>query len=163
VQSKLDATRSEAVDRFVSRIRDQVTPLLEEAKDSLRRLEGAENALKRESEAIFAGMENQLAYSTNVILAKSQEDLEKNGIFITAKANEYMQKLSQDLEKAAQDNLNSLLAAAEGQMAKILQEKAADVSRDFSTGIEGNTRNYLESISKLLSEIPQKAVSNGHN
>jgi hypothetical protein len=163
VQSKLDATRSEAVDRFVSRIRDQVSPLLEEAKEALRKLEGAEIALRKESEAIFAGMENQLAFSTNVILAKSQEDLEKSGAAIAARAHESMLKLSQDLEKATQDNINSLLDAAGSQIAKILQEKAADVSRDFSTGIEGNTRSYLESISKLLSEIPQKAVTNGHN
>jgi gas vesicle protein len=163
VQSKLEATRSEAVERFVSRIRDQVSPLLEEAKDALRKLEGAETALRKESEAIFAGMENQLAYSTNVILAKSQEDLEKNGADITTRAHESMLKLSQEMEKATQDHLNSLLSTAESQIAKILQEKATDVSREFSTGIEGNTRSYLESISKLLSEIPQKAVGNGHN
>jgi hypothetical protein len=74
-----------------------------------------------------------------------------------------MQKLSQDLEKAAQDNLNSLLATAGSQMAKVLQEKVTDVSREFSTGLEGNTRSYLESISKLLAEIPHKAVGNGNN
>jgi hypothetical protein len=74
-----------------------------------------------------------------------------------------MLKLSQELETATQVNLNVLLDAAGSQISKMLQDKAADVSRDFSTGIEGNTRSYLEAISKLLSEIPQKAVTNGHN
>jgi hypothetical protein len=156
VQAKLDATRGEAVDRLVSRIRDQIVPMLDVAKDSLRKLEGAQGALRKESEAIFAGLENQLAYSTNEIFAKSQEELEKSGAAICAKTNESMLKLSQDFEKSARDSANSLLASAGSQMIRILHEKAADASREFSTGLEGYTRTYLESIGKSIAEIPQK-------
>ena len=155
VQSKMDTTRSEAVDRFVSRIRDQVAPMLEVAKDSLQRLEGAETALRTESEAIFAGLENQLAYSTNESLAKAEEELGKNTVAIVAKTNETLLKLYQDFEKVAQNNVESLLASMGSQMTKILQEKAAEVSREFSTGLEGYTRSYLESIGKSIAEIPQ--------
>jgi hypothetical protein len=155
VQSKMDTTRSEAVDRLVSRIRDQVAPMLEVAKDSLQRLEGAETALRKESEAIFAGLENQLAYSTNESLAKAEEDLGKNTATITAKTNETLLKLHQNFEKAAQNNVESLLASLGSQMNRILQEKAAEVSREFSTGLEGYTRSYLESIGKSIAEIPR--------
>jgi hypothetical protein len=155
VQGKMDATRSEAVDRFVSRIREQVAPMLEVAKDSLQRLEGAETALRKESEEIFAGLENQLAYSTNESLAKAEEDLKRNTAAIAAKTNETLLQLYQSFEKAAQDNANLLLASIGGQMTRILQEKAAEVSRQFSTGLEGYTRSYLESIGKSIAEIPQ--------
>jgi hypothetical protein len=144
------------VDRLVSRIRDQIVPMLDVAKDSLRKLEGAQGALRKESEAIFAGLENQLAYTTNEIFEKSQEELEKNGAAISAKTNESMLKLSQDFEKSARDSANSLLASAGNQMIRILHEKAADASREFSTGLEGYTRSYLESIGKSIAEIPQK-------
>jgi hypothetical protein len=40
-------------------------------------------------------------------------------------------------------------------MTKILQEKAAEISSEFSAGIEGYTRSYLESIGKSIAEIPQ--------
>lgn len=156
VQGKFDSTRSEAVDRLVSRIRDQIAPMLDVARDSLRKLGGAEGALRKESEAIFAGLENQLAYSTNEILAKSQEELEKNGAAIAAKTNETLLKLSQDFEKSARDSANSLLASAGSQMIRILHEKAADASREFSTGLEGYTRSYLESIGNSIAEIPRK-------
>ncbi len=155
VQSKMDATRSEAVDRFVSRIRDQIAPMLEVAKDSLQRLEGAEIALRKESEAIFAGIENQLAFSTNESLAKALEDLEKNAAANTAKANESLAQLYQSFEKTTKDNVESLLGSLGGQMAKILQEKAAEASNEFSKGIEGYARDYLESIGKSIAEIPQ--------
>jgi hypothetical protein len=155
VQSTVDTTRNEAVDRFVSRIRDQIAPMLEVAKDALQRLEGAETALRKESEAIFAGIENQLAFNTNESLAKAQEDLEKNAAAHTAKTNETLVKLYQDFEKAAQNNVESLLASFGNQMTKVLQEKAAEVSREFSTGLEGHTRSYLESIGKSIGEITQ--------
>ena len=55
--------------------------------------------------------------------------------------------------------MESLLASVGSQMTRILQERAADVSREFSTGLEGYTRNYLESIGKSIAEIPQKMPS----
>jgi len=158
VQSKVDTTCSEAADRFVSRIRDQVAPMLEVAKDSLQRLEGAGTALRKESEAIFAGIETQLALTTNESLAKALEDLEKNTAAHTAKTNETLQQLYQGFEKAAQNDMESLLVSLGTQMTKILQEKAAEVSREFTTGLESYTRNYLESIGKSISEIPQNVA-----
>jgi hypothetical protein len=159
VQGKMDATRSEAVDRFVSRIRDQIAPMLEIAKDSLQRLEGAEIALRKESESILAGIENQLAFTTNESLAKALEDLEKNAAAHTANTNDSLLKLYQGFEKAAKDNVESLLSSLGSQMDKVLHEKAEEVSREFSTGLEGYTRNYLESIGKSIAEIPQNVPS----
>ena len=62
VQHNMETTRREAVDRFVLRLRDQVAPMLVEAKDSLQKLEASEAAFKKESEAIYAGLENQLEF-----------------------------------------------------------------------------------------------------
>ena len=88
VQHNMEATRSEAVSRFVTRLRDQVAPMLAEAKDSLQKLEASETAFKRESEGIYAGLENQLEFSANASLAKTQEELEKNSAAIAGKTNE---------------------------------------------------------------------------
>ena len=156
VQQKMEATRTEAVDRFVSRIRDQVVPMLAEARDSLQKLEGAESALRKESQEIFAELENQLALSTNASLAKAQEELELNTAALVSKTNESLANLQQGVEKRAHDNANLLLASLGSQIDKTLQEKASQVSREFSAGVEGYTRDYLESISKSIAEIPQK-------
>ena len=162
VQSTVDTTRNEAVDRFVSRLRDQLAPLLAEAKGSLQKLEASETALRKESEAIFAGIENQLAFNTNESLAKALEDLEKNAAVHTAKTNETLVKLHQDFEKTAQSNLESLLASFGNQMTKVLQEKATEVSREFASGLEGYTRSYLESIGKSIGEITQNMPGHSH-
>jgi hypothetical protein len=163
VQSKMETTRTEAVDRFVARIREQVVPMLAEAKDSLVKLQGAESALKHESQAIFAELEHQLAISTNLCLAKAQEDVEQNTATIVAKTNESLATLRQSIEKTAHDNANALLASLGGQINRTLQEKAVEASREFSKGIESYTRNYLESIGKSIAEIPRNMRGNGSN
>ena len=155
VQRNIETSRTEAVDRFISRLRDQVVPLLSEAKDSLQKLQGAELALKKESDAIFAGLENQLAYSTNEILAKSQEELEMSSAAIATRANETLLKLMQNFENAAREHAKGLLTSVGGQMTKTMQDKGEEASREFSTGLEAYTRSYLELIGKSIAEIPQ--------
>jgi hypothetical protein len=155
VQRHMETTRTEAVDRFVSRLRDQLAPMLVEAQGSLQKLEASEAAFKKESKTIYAGLENQLEFRANASLAKTQEELDKHSAAMAAKANETLRNLYQNFEKAARANVESLLASVGSQMTRSLQEKAVEVSREFSTGLEGYTRSYLESIGKSLAEIPQ--------
>ncbi len=154
VQQNMEATRSEAVNRFVTRLREQVGPMLAEAKDSMQKLEASEAAFKKESGTIYKSLENQLAFSANTCLARTQEDLEKSAAANAAKANESLSKFYQNFEKTAKNNVESLLASVGAQMTKILQERAAEVSRQFSTGLESYTREYLASIGKSITEIP---------
>ena len=65
VQRNMESARREAVDRFVSRLREQVAPMLVEAKNYLQKLEGCRNRVQKESEAIYTGLENQLEFSAN--------------------------------------------------------------------------------------------------
>ena len=155
MQQNMENTRGEAVERFVSRLRGNVEPMLAEAKASIQKLEASEIALKKESESIYLGFENHLEFSANASLAKTQEALEKNTAAIAARSNDALGKLQQEFEKAARKNADALLASIGGQLTKALQEKAAEMSREFCAGIESYTRNYLESISKSIAEIPR--------
>jgi ribosomal protein S20 len=155
VQRNMETTRSEAVDKFVSRLRDQVAPLLAEAKDSIQKLAESEIIFKKESQAIYAGLETQLESTAYANLAKAQEELEKSCTAIAAKTNETLLRLYQKFEKAAQDNLQSLLGSLGGQLNKLLEQRASEISREFSAGLEGYTRTYLESIGKSIAEIPR--------
>jgi len=156
VQKSMEITRTDLVDRFVSRLREQVGPLLVEAKESLQKLEASEAAIRKESETIYEGFGNQLQQSAQASLVRVQQDLEKNTGEVAARTNETLQKLYQDFEKAAQGGAESLLANSGSQIAEILQGKVDEISRSFSTGLENHTRNYLESLSKSIAEIPNK-------
>ena len=161
VQRNMETTRIEGVDHFVSRLRDQVAPLLAEAKDALQTLAASEITFKKESQAIYAGLQNQLESSANASLAKAHNELDKSSTAVAAKTNETLLKLSQNFEKTAQENLQSLLASIGSHITKILEERTAEISREFSTGLEGYTRSYLEFIGKSIAEIPQNP--SGHS
>src|SRR6202035_716463 len=85
VQHSMEASRSEAVDRFVSRLREQIAPMFAEAKDTLQTLAASETAFKNESYVIRARLESQIETSANSSLAKVHEELDKNSAAVAAK------------------------------------------------------------------------------
>jgi hypothetical protein len=153
VQHSMEASRSEAVDRFVSRLREQIAPMFAEARDTLQTLAASETAFKNESHVICARLESQIERSANSSLAKVHGELDKNSAAVAAKTTETLLILSQDLEKAARDNLRSLLASMGSDVTMTLQDRTAQISREFSIGLEAQTRSYLEFIAKSIAEI----------
>jgi ethanolamine utilization microcompartment shell protein EutL len=162
VQRSMEATRSEAVERFVSRLREQVAPTLAEAKDALQALADSGVALKKESQAIRAGLETQLETATTASLVLVQDQLDQNASAVAAKTHETLLKLSENFESTAREHVQSLLVSMGTNVTKALEERTAEISRDFSAGLEGYTRNYLEFISKAIAEIPKNPPVPSH-
>ena len=162
VQRSMEATRSEAVERFVSRLREQVAPILAEAKDSLQTLADSEAALKKRSQDIRAELESQLKTTTNTSLVLVQDQLDQNASAVAAKTQETLVKLSENFESTAREHVQSLLASMGTTVSKTLEERTAEISREFSAGLEGYTRNYLEFISKAIAEIPKTPPAHSH-
>jgi hypothetical protein len=158
LQRNMEASRNEAVDRFVSRLRDQVTPLLEEARGALQKLAVSQATFKEESHAICTRLQDQLDSDITARLAKTHQDLDKNSAAVVDETAEKLLKLSQGSEKTALDNLRSLVASAAEYTKKSLEEKTSEISRHFSTQLESYTRSYLESISEAIAEIPKKTA-----
>jgi hypothetical protein len=155
VQRSMEATRSEAVERFVSRLREQVAPTLAEAKEALQALADSGTALKKESQAIRAGLESQLETATTASLVLVQDQLDQNASAVAAKTHETLLRLSENFESTAREHVQSLLVSMGTNVTKALEERTAEISREFSAGLEGYTRNYLEFISKAIAEIPK--------
>ena len=162
VQRSMEATRSEAVERFVSRLREQVAPTLAEAKDALQALADSGAALKKESQAIRAGLETQLETATSASLVLVQDQLDQNASAVAAKTHETLLKLSENFESTAREHVQSLLVSMGTNVTKALEERTAEISREFSAGLEGYTRNYLEFISKAIAEIPKNPPVPSH-
>lgn len=162
VQRSMETTRSEAVERFVSRLREQVAPILAEAKDALHTLADSESALKKESQAIRVGLATQIQSATTASLARIQDQLDKNATAVTAKTNETLLKLSENFELTAREHVQSLLISMGTNVTRTLEEQTAEISREFSAGLQGYTRNYLEFISKAIAEIPKNPPAHSH-
>ena len=162
VQRSMEATRNEAVERFVARLREQVAPVLAEAKDALQILADSESSLRRQSQSIREGLGTHIESVTTASLARVQDQLDKNTAAVTAKTNETLLKLSENFELAAREHVQSLLVSMGSNVTKTLEERTAELSREFSVGLEGYTRNYLEFISKAIAEISKNPPAHSH-
>lgn len=158
VQRSMETARSEAADRFVSRLRDQVAPLLAETKGALEALAASEIRFKKETQAIGAGLEAQLEKIANVSIAKAQDELDKASIVAATMTNDSLVKLSQSFERAARENMEVLLASIGTSVNKILEQRTVEISREFSNALQSYAQNYLEFIGKSIAEVPRKAV-----
>jgi hypothetical protein len=154
VQQNVETARNNAVERFAVHFREEVTPLVMQANEALQALATSDATFRKESEAIYAGMESHLECCANASVTKVQEELTKNSMAIAAQTNESMQHLAQNIEKTAQENLQTLLTSMGSYATTILQERTAQLSHEFSSGLEGYTRNYLEALGKSIADLP---------
>jgi Skp family chaperone for outer membrane proteins len=145
---EMDSTRGEAADRFVSRLQERVGPLLEDAQTALQKLAASEDMFREQSEAISMRFQEQAENNVKEILAKACEEQDKRAAAVLEESARNLVKLSQECETSAQNHLRSLIASATDYT----------ISRQYAAQLEGYTRSYLESISKMIAAIPSKAA-----
>ena len=156
VQRNLETSRTKATERFVLRLREQVAPVMEEARADLQKLVASQTVFKEESLAIYRQVTDQLESDANARLLQTQDQLEKNSTSVVNECNEKMLELSQAFEKIARDSAQNMIASATDEGNKNLGERAAEISSHFTDQLEGHVRSYLEFIGESIKEFPKK-------
>jgi hypothetical protein len=156
LQRTLEASRTEAAARFVSRMREQVAPVLEEAKSDLQKLVASQIVFKEESQALYARVTSELESGVNAKLVQAHEVLDKQSAAVLADCNDKLVELSQTYETVARDGIQTLIASATDGAKKDLEQRAAEISGNFTDHLEGHVRNYLEFIGESIAEFPKK-------
>ena len=157
VQRDLETSRTNATQRFVLRLRDQIAPVMEEARADFQKLLAAQTIIKEESLAIYRQVTEQLDSDANARLRQTHDQLEKNSTSVVNECNEKMLELSQAFEKIARDSARNMIASATDEGNKNLEERAAEISSHFTDQLEGHVRTYLEFIGESIREFPKKA------
>lgn len=156
LQRNLEAARTEATERFVSRLRERVAPVMEEAKTDLQGLVASQKVFKEESLAIHKRVTSQLESDANARLLQTHDQLEKDSTSVVNAYNEKLLELSQTFEKMARDSTQTMIVSATDDANKNLEQKAAAISSNFANQLEGNARNFLELIVESIAEFPEK-------
>jgi hypothetical protein len=156
LQRTLETSHTEAAARFVSRLRDQVAPVLGEARADLQKLVASQTVFKEESQAIYARVTNELESGANARLAQTHGELDKNSAAVLNECNEKLRELSQIFETTARDTIQILIASATGDAKRNLEDRAVEISTNFTGQLEGHIRNYLEFIGESIAEFPKK-------
>jgi hypothetical protein len=156
LQRSLEASRAEAAERFVARLRDQVAPVMEEARADLQKLVASQNTFKEESQAIYRRVTDQLENDANARLLQTHDELYKNSAAMVNECNEKLHELSNTFEKMALDSAKTMIASATDDAKKNLEDRAVEISNYFMGELEGHIRNYLEFIGESIAEFPKK-------
>ena len=156
LERNLEASRTQATERFVSRLREQVAPVMKEAKADLEKLVASQAVFKKESQAIYRRVTTQLESDANARLLQTHDRLAENFTSVVNECNDKLLELSQTFEKIARDNAETMIASATDDAKKNLEERAAEISSYFTDQLGGNVRNFLETIVESIVEFPKK-------
>ena len=156
LQRTLETSRTEATARFVTRLREQVAPVLEEARVELQKLEASQTGFKEESQAIYARVTRELESGIHAGLTQAHDELDKRSTAALTECNEKLLELSQSFEKGVRGSIQTLIASATDDAKKNLEERAAAISSNFTGELEGHVRDYLEFIGESIAEFPKK-------
>jgi hypothetical protein len=151
LQRNMEASRNEAADRFLSRLREQLAPLLEDAQVTLQDLTVSEKKLRDKSQAIRERFDNFLQQTTqNSItevqektlgmleqfesdvtkrVVESYEQLNARSVEVIGEITGILRKLSQGCEETVQDQLRSLVSSAAADVTKLLGERTTHIVR----------------------------------
>lgn len=156
LQRTLETSQTEVTARFVSRLREQVAPVLTDARADLQKLAASQTVLKEESQAICARVTTELETGVQAKLLQTHAELDKSAAEVLGKCNEKLIELSQTFENIAKDSIKTLIASATDNAKKNLEERSAEISGNFTGHLEGQVRDYLEFIGESIAEFPKK-------
>jgi len=148
LQRSLDTSRTEAAARFVTRLKEQVEPLLEAAKVDLQKLTAAHNSFKDQSREIEG--------RANARVTQAHDELNTHSAAVIHECHEKLRELSHTFEKATREGLQSLAASSADDVKRALEQRTAEIFTTFTDALEDRTRSYFESISESIADIPKK-------
>ncbi|MGA8143088.1 MAG: hypothetical protein WB987_04265 [Candidatus Acidiferrales bacterium] len=170
VESVLEASRKEGIDRIVARLKEQITPIVEDtrkaAADLTRRKEELDKILEQSVEATTARVEEacakfdkQFEMMIRARIDAAREEIERAGIAATDLALNNLRITSQQHQEQAQAHLRGELHRVAEAVLRDVGEKAAETSQQFAGEMKKQSRSHLEFVSGAISELA-KGIGN---
>jgi len=164
VQEVLETSRKEAVDRIVSRLKEQMAPQVEQAKKTavdLAQLRERTEKLLADSvegfstriEEACTGFEKQFDLILRERLDAAREEFQKASNQTTSLALNSFREASMHQEAEAQARLQNALGGVAESALATFKEKVAETSRKFAGELAGHSRSHLEYVGGAISEL----------
>jgi len=174
VQLLLEGTRRDSTARFVSRLQQQLAPLLEHTQQVLTKLEAykepAEQTVQAhgdrfertlqqsvlEAAARVQETSRQFEQAIRDRLTKALEELERKGTAAISVMLEGFQAISESYQREAHSRLQEALE----QGTNHLREKAAEIPRLFAAELDDYIRSNPEHVRGSIAELAEERPSN---
>ena len=164
VESVLETSRRDGVDRIVARLKEQVTPVVEEARKAAaeltRRKEELDKIIGQSVEQTTslieqacAKFDKQFETMIRARIDAARAEIERTGMAATDLTLNNLRISSQQHQDQAKAQLRGELNRVSESMLREVEEKAAEASQQFANEMKKQSRSHLEFVSGAISEL----------
>lgn len=164
LETVLEASRKGAVDRIVTRMKEQAGPVIDQALKVMADLTQREEELGKLSqqfiekssvqiEEICTRLDKQFEMIVQARLDSAREDLERTSNAVTKQALQSLRGSADQQETEAQARFQEALAPVAENALKSLNEKASEISREFGGEMANYCRSHLEFVGSAISDL----------
>jgi len=164
LQEFFEASRKEAVDRIIARLKQQSAPVIDQARKVAADLTKREVEIEKVSQQYVEKSANQLKESCTQLekqfetilrerLDSARKEFEGAASTAAKSALNVVRSSAQQQEAEAQARLRGALQAITDGALASLSEKAAELSRQFAGEMSHYSRSHLEFVSGAISEL----------
>jgi hypothetical protein len=164
LESFIEGSRKEAVDKIVVRLKEQSAPVIESARKAAADLTKQERELEKlcgqfveksaeQMEETCTRLDRQFEMILREHLDSAREELDRGAADASKKALGSIHASSQQEQDAAQARLQQALEGIAQKVLASLKEKAAEISRQFGGELSHYSRSHLEFVSGAIGEL----------
>jgi hypothetical protein len=164
LESFIESSRKDAVDKIVVRLKEQTAPVIESARKAASDLTKQEQELEKlcqqfvdksaeRMEEACTRLDRQFEMILRERLDSAREELDRAAAGLAKQAIGGIRSLSQQEQEAGQARLREALGAVAQNVLVDLKEKAAEISRQFGGELSQHSRSHLEFVSGAIGEL----------
>jgi hypothetical protein len=168
LQRALEASRRDGIDRIISGLKEQFTPLVEQAKSATAEL----SACKLEASRVFQQSLEEFSARTEEICGRleqkfeaalaerldaAQQELDRSTMIATGVALDSLRQSSQQYEGEVRARLQKEVAPVSEEALAAIKQTAGEVRREFAEEMNDRTRRHFEQISVAIADLGKVA------
>ena len=164
LETFIEGSRKDAVDKIVTRLKEQTAPVIENARKAAHELTKQEQELEKicekfveksaeRMEETCTRLDRQFEMILRERLDGAREELEHAAVEMAKMATSNMQGVSQKEQEAARAKLQRHLEGVAQQLFTEMTEKANEMAQQFGGRLSEHSRNHLEFVSGAIGEL----------
>ncbi len=168
LQRAIEASRRDGIDRIIAGLKEQFTPLVEQAKsvaaelnackvEAATILDASLEKFSARAEEICTRVESKLEETLQKRLEKAQQEIDRSGMIATNLALDSLHQASEQHEGEVRARLENDVAPASALALAALRESAEEARRKFIDELNERTRRHFEKIGSAITGLGRES------
>ena len=164
LQRAIEASRRDGIDRIIAGLKEQFTPLVEQARSAATDLTAAKTAAAQllddslekfsaRAQEICAKAEEKFSQTVRQRLDSAQQEIDRSSVIATNLALDSFRETSEQYEREVRARIESSVGPASTAALAALRESAEAARRRFVEELNERTREHFEQIANAINGL----------